>query len=85
MPSRSKSQQHAMAAAANGAQFPLAQKLRSTMSLGQLSDFASTPTKGLPSHVKPASAAKERSATGSSSHPHRANNLGKYKHPKGGY
>jgi hypothetical protein len=89
MPSRSKSQQHAMGAALGGAQFPLAQKLRSTMSLGQLSDFASTPTKGLPSHVKaskPASAAKERSETGSSmGHPHRVKNLGRYGHPKGGY
>jgi hypothetical protein len=46
-------------------------------------DFAVTPNKGLPSHVKPASAAKERSETGSSmGHPHR--NLGKYLHAKKG-
>jgi hypothetical protein len=56
------------------------------MSLGQMHDFAVTPNKGLPSHVKatkPASPAKERSETGSSmGHPHR--NLGKYLHAKKG-
>jgi hypothetical protein len=52
------------------------------MSLGQLSDFASTPTKGLPSHVKaskPLSPAREKAETGSSmGHPHK--NLGAYLH-----
>jgi hypothetical protein len=51
-----------------------------------MGDFASTPTKGLPSHVKatkPASAAKERSETGSSmGHPIR--NLKHFAHPKKG-
>jgi len=40
-----------MAAAANGAQFPMARKLRGSMTLGQLHDFAATPTKHLPRHV----------------------------------
>jgi hypothetical protein len=56
------------------------------MSLGQMGDFASTPTKGLPSHVKatkPLSPAREKAETGSSmGHPHR--NLGKYLHAKKG-
>jgi hypothetical protein len=86
MPAKSKAQANLMRAAEHGAQFPMAQKLRSSMSLGQMHDFAVTPNKGLPSHVKaskPASAAKERSETGSSmGHPHR--NLGKYLHAKKG-
>jgi hypothetical protein len=52
MPARSKAQRHVMAAAAHGASFPLAKKLRSSMSLSQLRDFSSTSEKGLPSHVK---------------------------------
>ena len=82
MPAKSKAQQHLMAAAAHGATFPMARQLRGSMSLGQMGEFASTPTKGLPSHVTSASAAKERSATSSSGHPHR--NLGKYLHAKKG-
>jgi len=83
MPAKSKAQQHLMAAAAHGASFPLARQVRGSMSLGQMGEFASTPSKGLPSHVKPASPAKERSETGSSmGHPHR--NLGKYLHAKKG-
>lgn len=52
MPSRSKAEQHAMAAAEHGAQFPLARKLRANLTMGQLHDFASTKTKSLPQHVK---------------------------------
>ena len=52
MPAVSKAQQHVMAAAAHGAKFPMAKKLRQSMSLKQLSEFASTPTKKLPTHVK---------------------------------
>jgi hypothetical protein len=51
-----------------------------------MGDFASTPTKGLPSHVKatkPLSPAREKAETSSSSH--RPKNLGKYLHPKGGF
>jgi hypothetical protein len=86
MPSKSKAQANLMRAAEHGASFPLAQKVRSSMSLGQMHDFAVTKNAGLPSHVKatkPASPAKERSETGSSmGHPHR--NLGKYLHAKKG-
>jgi hypothetical protein len=52
MPSTSKSQQHLMAAAEHGADFPMAKKLRASMTLGQLHDFAATSTKDLPKHVK---------------------------------
>jgi len=44
-----------MAAAAHGATFPMAKKLRSSMTLQQMAEFEDTPTKGLPKHVKPAS------------------------------
>lgn len=52
MPSESKAQQHLMAAALHGAKFPMASKLRASMSMKQLHDFAATKTKKLPRHVK---------------------------------
>ena len=52
MPSVSKSQQRAMAAAEHGATFPLAKKLRASMTMSQLHDFASGSMKGKPQHVK---------------------------------
>jgi hypothetical protein len=73
-----------MAAAEHGANFPMAQKLRSSMTLGQLHDFAATKTKALPAHVKPETKAKA-GAESKSSMPHPHGNLGKYLHPKGGY
>ena len=73
MPSVSKAQQRLMGAAEHGASFPMAQKLRKSMTMGQLHDFASGSEKGKPEHVKKSKAP----------HPHR--NLGKYIHPKGGY
>lgn len=66
MPAVSKAQQRLMGAAEHGAQFPMAKKLRSTMTLGQLHDFASGSMKGKPGHV----------AKG-----HPARNLGAYHHP----
>ena len=54
MPATSKAQQHLMAAAAHGADFAKAEALRRSMSPGQLADFARTPTKKLPAHVKKA-------------------------------
>jgi hypothetical protein len=68
MPAKSRAQQRLMAAAEHGAQFPMAKKLRGSMSMSQLHDFASGSEKGKPQHV--------------ASHPHR--NLGKYLHPKKG-
>ncbi len=54
MPSKSRAQQRLMAAAEHGAQFPLAKKLRASMSKAQLHDFASGSEKGKPQHVKKA-------------------------------
>jgi hypothetical protein len=52
MPAKSKAQQHLMAAAEHGASFPMAKKLRGSMSMSSLRDFARTKTKSLPKHVK---------------------------------
>lgn len=41
-----------MGAAEHGAQFPMAQKLRKSMTMGQLHDFAVGSEKGKPEHVK---------------------------------
>lgn len=52
MPAKSKSQQRLMAAAEHGAQFPAAQQIRASMSLGAMRDFARGPMAGKPEHVK---------------------------------
>lgn len=52
MPARSQAQQHLMSAAEHGADFPLAKKLRKSMTHQQLHDFAATKTKNLPKHAK---------------------------------
>lgn len=52
MPAESKSQQRLMAAALHGADFAMARNLRKNMSLKQLADYAKTPTKGKPEHVR---------------------------------
>lgn len=52
MPSESKSQQRAFQAAKHGADFPLARKLRASMSAEQLDDFATGSMVGKPEHVK---------------------------------
>ena len=70
MPAKSRSQANLMAAAEHGATFPLAQSIRSQMTQTQLHDFAATPRKGLPAHVKTAG--------------HPARNLGAHLHPKRG-
>jgi len=41
-----------MQAAAHGANFPMAKKVRASMTASSLHDFAKTPTKKLPAHVK---------------------------------
>jgi hypothetical protein len=66
MPAKSKAQQRLMAAAEHGATFPMAQKVRASMTKGALSDFASGSMAGKPAHV--------------ARQPHA--NLGKYLHPK---
>jgi len=73
MPAKSRAQQRLFQAAAHGANFGMAKKLRSSMTLAAMHDFEVGSEKGKPEHVKKAKAP----------HPHR--NLGKYIHPKGGY
>jgi hypothetical protein len=51
MPSKSRAQQRLMGAAEHGATFPMARKLRQTMTHQQLHDFASGSMKGKPAHV----------------------------------
>lgn len=54
MPSQSKSQQRLMAAAEHGASFAKARRLRESMSLRQLAEFARGSMKHKPEHVKKA-------------------------------
>lgn len=51
MPSKSIAQQHLMQAAEHGADFPMAQKLRQSMSHDQLHDFSVGSEAGKPEHV----------------------------------
>ncbi len=67
MPAKSKAQQRLMGAAEHGAQFPMAKKVRGSMSMSQLHDFAVGSMKGKPAHV-------------GRQQPHA--NLGHYLHPK---
>lgn len=75
MPSLSKAQQRLMGAAEHGADFPMAQKVRESMTHTQLHDFASGSMAKKPEHV-PAPKAAAKAA----GHPHR--NLGHYLHAK---
>lgn len=52
MPAKSRAQQRLMQAAEHGAQFPMAQKVRQSMTLAQMHDFAVGSEKGQPPHVK---------------------------------
>lgn len=52
MPAVSQAQQRLFGAAEHGAQFPLARKLRASMSHSQLHDFAATRRRGLPIRVQ---------------------------------
>jgi hypothetical protein len=52
MPAKSKAQQRLMGAAEHGAMFPMAKKLRKSMTHAQLHDFAVGSEKGKPAHVK---------------------------------
>lgn len=51
MPARSKAQQHLIAAAEHGAKFPMAQKIRQSMTMPQMHDFAVGSEKNKPQHV----------------------------------
>jgi hypothetical protein len=52
MPAVSQAQQRLMAAAEHGAKFPMAEKLRKSMSHDQLHDFAVGSIKNKPEHVQ---------------------------------
>ncbi len=52
MPAVSKAQANLMRAAEHGASFSMAQKVRGSMTLRQLEEFAKTKSKGLPRRVK---------------------------------
>lgn len=52
MPAKSKAQQRLMAAAEHGANFPMAQKVRASMTMSKMHDFAAGSMKGKPTHVK---------------------------------
>ena len=52
MPAVSTAQQHAFQAAKAGANFPLARKLRASMSSEKLDEFASGSEAGKPEHVR---------------------------------
>ncbi len=51
MPAKSIAQQRLMQAAEHGADFPMAQKVRESMTHQQLHDYASGSEKGKPGHV----------------------------------
>lgn len=70
MPAKSRAQQNLMAAASHGATFPMARKVRASMTLGQLHDLAVGSEAGKPQHVgKPLN----------TKHP--SGNLGRFLHP----
>ena len=51
MPSKSRAQQRLMQAAEHGATFPMAKKIRASMTHEQMHDFAVGSEKGKPQHV----------------------------------
>lgn len=61
MPSVSKAQQHLMGAAEHGADFPMAKKLRESMTHSQLHDFAVGSEKHKPEHTHMAKHEKKHS------------------------
>lgn len=80
MPAKSRAQQRLMQAAEHGADFPMARKIRQSMTHQQMHDFAVGSEKGKPQHVTRAKAGAFGAVT--APHPHR--NLGAYLHPKKG-
>lgn len=53
MPAKSRSQQRLFQAAEHNAQFPMAQKIRASMTHAQMRDFAVGSEAGKPQHVRP--------------------------------
>lgn len=52
MPAKSAAQRRLMAAAEHGATFPMAKKVRASMSHAQMREFATTKESKLPQHVQ---------------------------------
>lgn len=52
MPAVSKAQQRLMAAAEHGANFPMAKKIRASMTHQQMRDFASGSMTSKPTHIR---------------------------------
>lgn len=70
MPAESKKQRRLMAAAEHGANFPMAKKVRASMSHQQMHDFAATKEKGLPVKVKAHSRHKAKHKKAEEKHSH---------------
>lgn len=70
MPAKSKAQQRLMQAAAHGADFPMAAKVRDTMSLGQMRDFSAGSMAGKPGHVKKPATARRNPIANLGHHAH---------------
>lgn len=64
MPAKSRAQQRLMQAAEHGASFPMARKIRASMTHSQMHDFASGSEKGKPMHVPKVHRAKGPSPDG---------------------
>ena len=68
MPSESKSQQRLFQAAEHGADFPMARKVRGSMSASDLHDFAAGSMAGKPEHASAHGKKKHASAKDSVQH-----------------
>ena len=75
MPAKSRAQQRLMQAAEHGANFPMARKIRQSMTHQQMHDFSVGSEKNTPQHVGVRASL--------ASHPNAAR-LGKWLHPKKG-
>ena len=65
MPAKSKAQQRLMGAAEHGADFPMARKIRASMTKEQMHDFAAGSQRGKPEHVKHKKSDGDRLGSGS--------------------
>jgi hypothetical protein len=79
MPAKSKAQQRLMQAAEHGADFPMAQKVRSSMTHDQMHEFAVGRMTGKPAHVRTRVQVRYNGKPAKGRHPHA--NLGGYLHP----
>jgi hypothetical protein len=70
MPAKSVAQQRLFQAAEHGADFPMAQKLRASMTHDQLHDFAAGSEAGKPLHVRKTPSVTRTASTGTPLGPH---------------